>query len=362
MDIQLRDRLTLAPLAILPSSPNSGFLTVELSERWWRPDTVTVEMDARVARDAGVVTGRLLVVDGLVFLVEQVHVASDGAGRSSSLATVTGYDPSSVPRLVLPSAGLSHDVQSSVPGETAMKHYVSASVGPEAAAPRRWGPLTIEPDAGRGTSGTWRGRFQRLDDWLELIGRDTEVGYQTVWNTGPEGPVGPVFTVGAGSYRDRLLAIREGTVYAEELMSSDVDRRTFVVVAGQGEGTGRTIETRFASADEPSELSRREAFVDARDTDSVATLRSRGDAKLAETASPDVVEVSVSERDGWRYRTDFGLGDQARYANDFGDDRLVRIVEVVSRWRESLVPDRTVSLDRGWPDGRTPDSGGARYV
>lgn len=361
-DLVLRDRLTGAPLHVLPASPTSGYLSVELVERLWRPDTVTVEMDARVARDAGVVKGRLLQVQGLIFLVEQIHVAADEQSRVSALATMTCYDPVTVPRSLQPISGQSHDVQDGVVGETAMKHYVDGNIGPSAVSPRGWSLLAIEADQGRGSTGSWRARYQLLVDLLELIGQETGIGYQTFWD---ETNGRAEFRVIQGEHRDRLLALAEGTARSEELLTTDSDRLTYAYVAGQGEGALRTIVERFLGVSEPGELLRREVFIDARDTDATATLESRGDAKLAETQLPDAVEVQVDEFDGWRYGMEFQLGDTLTYRSPFlPADRLVRIVEVITTWRESLAsPDRRVVLDRPFPDvtDRERVSGGTQF-
>lgn len=367
-DLVLRDRLTGVPLYVLPAAPVSGYLTVTLNEKLWRSDRVTVEMDARVAIEAGVLKGRLLQVQGLIFLVEQVHVATDEKSRVSALATVTGYDPVSVPRSLQPVAGQSHDVQSDVTGETAMKHYVDRNIGSSATSSRKWALLSVEPDQGRGLTGEWRARYQQLEDFLGLIGQETGIGTQTFWN---EIPVEDFthgraeFRVVDGQHRDRLLAIAEGTARSEELLTTDSDLLTYTYVAGQGEGAARTIVERFLGDIEPTELLRREVFVDARDTDAVPTLESRGDAKLAETQQPDAVEVEVHEFDGWRYGVDFALGDTLNYRSPFlVSDRTVRIVEVATVWRESLAtPDRMITLDRPFPE---PDeniriSGGTQF-
>src|SRR5690606_39291825 len=56
---------------------------------------------------------------------------------------------------------------------------------------------------------------------------------------------------------------------------------TAAIVAGQGEGTARTIIERAVAA---SPWGRIESFVDRRDTDDMAELRAAGDSALAEGA------------------------------------------------------------------------------
>ncbi len=357
MDIIIRDPTDLSLVATVPAHAETGWLEATVTERLWRPDEVELHLPAQLARDIGVRKRQLAIIDGLVMLIEQVRVSADERSRVASLATVTGYEASSVPRRTLPPSAQSHDVQSDQPGETALKHYMDANLGPSASATRRWPPLMIEADQGRGTSGTWRARYQLVTDWLEVIGQQTGVGYQTRWIADA-----PTFVCVVGEHRDRLFAIGEGTAADEDLLTTDVDRETYVYVAGQGEGADRTIVERHTGP-EPEGLERREGFIDARDTDDPDTLTSRGDARLAETATGDAAELEVAESDHFTYRTHFALGDTIEWSSDFADQRTVRFVEVVSRYDVSLVaPTRNVVLDRPWPGEHRPDSGGAPFI
>lgn len=102
---------------------------------------------------------------------------------------------------------------------------------------------------------------------------------------------------------------------------------TNVLVAGQGQGTARTIKEHAAA---PSAWGLRiEQFQDRRDTDDPAELEQAGTETLAEGAASASATVEVEEVPGLVYGIDYRLGDIVRV--DFGRaqiDEPIRAVEL----------------------------------
>lgn len=119
---------------------------------------------------------------------------------------------------------------------------------------------------------------------------------------------------------------------------NDSDYKNYAYVAGAGEGTDRLIVPVDHTL--PGE-DRREVWVDARDlrqeegmtTDQYrATLKQRGEEKLAEYALAENVEAAVNTAGNLVYKLDFDLGDKCTYINNrLGiscDERITEITEI----------------------------------
>ncbi len=122
------------------------------------------------------------------------------------------------------------------------------------------------------------------------------------------------------------------------------DYKNFAYVAGEGEGTARTI-VQVDIRSSPTE-ERREVWVDARDLQSrytddggtehtyttaqyQALLRQRGLEKLAEYEKVETVNSDVDPNANLVYMTDFDLGDLCTYRyTDVGIETIKRITEI----------------------------------
>lgn len=199
--------------------------------------------------------------------------------------------------------------------EAMLRQYVAYNIaGTHAPAGRLRG---IRPsiklyggDLGRGISITKSPRFQNLLELLrEIVTLEPSIGFRMVQIDG-------LIQFQVLDSRDKRAFVRfdveNGTLTSEEVQQSGPGLTT-AIVAGQGEGTERTIITRTnadATAAEASWGRVIEAFVDQRDTDAVVELQQSGDEKLAEAAGGTSVKVIPADESTMQFGVDWRAGDQ----------------------------------------------------
>jgi microcystin-dependent protein len=173
---------------------------------------------------------------------------------------------------------VSNDVRSGL-GEALMRSYVSANIGPTASTARKLTDLTLSADGGRGVSLTKSPRFQNL---LELT-QEIAVGSGLLFD---------VVQVGAGRQFQVTAPQDVSASVRWDIANNQLSRSKYgysapgctrVFVAGQGEGTARTIVEVTTPASLLSEAiwGRIERFIDQRNTDDVAELTQAGLELLA---------------------------------------------------------------------------------
>jgi hypothetical protein len=191
-------------------------------------------------------------------------------------------------------------------------------------------------------------RYQYVSDLIEQIGMTGGIGWQVLYNgTGFVFDVIPGVDRHASVFFDALF----DTAAAQSWYTSDSTTKTFAYVAGQGEGTARTIVTRYTGGSSPTGLALRETFIDARDLSDSGALATRGDGDLAATTVADRFEVVVNPLGSFKYRADWDLGDLVTIRNSaWGVAKTCRIVDVaLSLSGDMTTPDVTISLDRAFP-------------
>lgn len=173
---------------------------------------------------------------------------------------------------------VSNDVRTGL-GEALMRSYVSANIGPTASAARKLSDLTLSADGGRGVSLSKSPRFQNL---LELT-QEIAVGSGLLFDVVQVGN-GRQFQVTAP--QDVSRSVRwdiANNQLSRSKYGYSAPGCTRVFVAGQGEGTARTIVEVTTPASLLSEAiwGRIERFVDQRNTDDVDELTQAGLEVLA---------------------------------------------------------------------------------
>lgn len=350
--------LVLDPATAKAIAVVEGYNRLAWSRHLWDGGNFTLEVSLYVPGAQNIQRGMLLVPDpddvATVYLVEQVERELGESGRESEVLRVSGRSLVGLlaQRLVIPPSGQAYDRQASVTAETAIKHYVDVHAGPGAPLARRIPNLTIAPDQARGVTVSVDGRYQTVLDLIRQIGRLAGMGYEITYNAAT---AGLVFDVVPGVDRSAtvFLAPSYESVRGQSWLQSDLDRVTYVLVAGQGEGAAREVVARYLGASEPSGFERREAFLDARDVQlgQTAVLQARGDAVLAEAGLEDRVEAQVYEHGSFQPGRDYDLGDLVTLQNDaWGLSRVARVVELRYELAQGVaVPRVTVALDRPYP-------------
>jgi hypothetical protein len=195
-------------------------------------------------------------------------------------------------------------------------------MGTGAIAARQFADLTVEADAHAAASITEQARYDVMLDELDGIVKKEALRWRFV-----AGATGAELKTTHGCWgTDR----RKNNVPGNAECVFSLDRRNitamsyckdllahynYVYVAGQGEGSDRTVVERSTAADITA-YKRRERLVEARQMSLAASLQAKGDGALA--AMRPVEEMTVTPRVGtWKVLWD--LGDYVTiYANRYG--------------------------------------------
>lgn len=181
-----------------------------------------------------------------------------------------------------------------------------------------------------------------IDTWLTEQITPYEIGYDVQIRDGQF-----VFLLYKGLDRSYEQSANPYVIFSpdfENLLASDyvesqIDTKNFALVAGEGEGSARTVTT--VGNNSLSGLDRIELYVDARDisktTDSgtltpaqyVAQLQTRGREKLAEFQDVQVFEGEVEAETNFIYGVDYFLGDKVQVVNEYGIGAAARIVGII---------------------------------
>lgn len=191
--------------------------------------------------------------------------------------------------------------------EVVMRQLVDVNAGPGALAARRAPGLVLGALAGVGGNVRLSTRFQPLGDELRTVAlaggglgwRVVQVGSSLEFQVfAPRDLTGSVrFSRGLGNLRRFRWAPASPTC-------------TVAIVAGQGEGTARTIRERIDAA-AVARWRRIERFIDQRQTDALDELDQAGDEALADGAEQLGLETETVDTARQQFGTHFGLGDRA---------------------------------------------------
>ena len=167
---------------------------------------------------------------------------------------------------------------------------------------------SLEPYETEHSGITYDGRYQVLADEIVELATAYNIGWCAsiedgaivwrIWN-------GVNRTAGQTENNRMILDYEYGTMNDSTLTTAE-GVPTFMIVAGQGEGAERAIETLNNGK---TKLERQETFLDARDIEDDSLLAQRGEEKLAEYGDNTSYTATLSNQAVKQYRTDFELGD-----------------------------------------------------
>lgn len=360
-----------------PAALIETFTSLQWERPYRTPGKFQMEINRNVPGADEIQKGRLLgprdeffsIDIDQIYIIEQIENVIGPSGQLSEMLNVSGRSLGGIfqERLALPAPASSHDSQTD-PVETLMKYYVDANAGPGAAANRQIPNLVIATDNGNGTTRTYDARYQTVAQILEELSIIEKYGWEITYDEAANEFTFDVI-IGADKTDSVFFDVTFDTILEQKWLTTDIDRKTYAYVGGQGEGAARTIEERFITMSEPTGLDRREIWVDARDQDTAAGLQSRGDSVLAETREEDVFEVEINKYGSFRYRTDYDLGDIVTVRNQkWGVSQPAQIVGItiaIDNSLNSTVID--VELERAYPNklskrikDQVPDIGSSR--
>lgn len=287
-----------------------------------------------------------------LFRIDQLERSVD-----SDVVKVSGKDYSGIfeQRICIPPAGQTHISYSAVKAETALKDLVAKCATSPTDGNRTVPNLVLESDAGRGPNVTVQARFQSLSDIIEEILNFAGGGYRVVYTGTSTNQHRLEYIPGVDRTSTVILNTTTDSVTDQTWLQSDVDRRTTVYVAGQGEGVERDLITRHVGGVTQTGLNRREALVDARDIAKGATaaLQERGDSVLSSLATDNRHSAVLHQFGSFRYGVHFSLGDIVTVQNKvWGLWGSSRVVSVTHQWGTGSNPSISIELDRPWPNIR----------
>lgn len=240
-----------------------------------------------------------------------------GSGSDGPQLTVTGVDDTAMlgDRLVLPDPSADLDLQTaeshwtdSGRGEALIRRLAAANAGESALAARRF--LLADPTGRLTTMGTLAGSVQsiscRFDNLLEVVGAIAALDGLTVRVVQPASTPQRHLLVTKPTDRPWIVFSPDRGNLKDWSATLQAPKATRVLVAGQGQGTDRTLLQRSTA----TEWERRvETFVDARDTNDMAVLAQRGDEALAQGVQTAAATISPQDLPTLSYGRDYQLGD-----------------------------------------------------
>lgn len=277
--------------------------------------------------------------------IEEKQIPLDDSGKISENMVVSGRSYTGIfqERLSLhnTTTGTGYDTQQGN-AETVMKHYVNVNCINPSNVNRTVPRLQNGSNQNRGITVQTRARFQTVEEVLESLSIASGLGWSDSLDLG-NGQFS--FDV----YEGRNLSPSQTTlppvifspdfdnVKMLNFKESLLDSKNTIVVAGQGSGATRTIQTVFET--EPSGLDRRELFVDARDLETTDELIQRGNERLNELKGEIVFEIENLPYNTFKYGVDFDLGDivHVNYPDIASmDSRIIEVVEETTPQGESF--------------------------
>jgi hypothetical protein len=275
---------------------------------------------------AGIIVTRVDTNDVLISGPVDSPTVDMSASSPAGTVTIAGLSDTVIlaDRLAFPDPGTAdataqtaaNDTRTDV-AENLMHTYVGANIGPAAPSGRRDGRLTLGTNGHRGVTLTKGPRFQPLGALLNEIatvadypsGTGRQLGFRVV-------QVGTSLEFRTYATADRSAAVRfdvdNGTLVSSKV-STAAPTVTRTIVAGQGDGVGRTIEVVTSSDSLAAESAWDrviEAFIDQRQTDDTGQLIAAGTAALAQGGLAQfAMQITPADDMAWVYGVDYGLGD-----------------------------------------------------
>jgi hypothetical protein len=250
-------------------------IVVRVDNTTFRSGPVTrIERNATADRDELVVTG----VDDLVWLTRRLAHPQPGAAAPPYNTTA-------------------YDVRTGA-ASTVLAQYVDVNAGPGATPARRVEGLTVPPPAPAGPVVTLSARYDNLGDFVIAAAEAAGLGVRIV---------DLALDVYVPAVRDALFAVEVGTLEGSTSVF-DAPTANYVYVAGQGEGTARTI-VETADATSVADWGRVEAFGDRRDTNDAGELARAGREVLARGVTPATITFVPVDTAAQSFPAGWTVGD-----------------------------------------------------
>lgn len=281
-----------------------------------------------------------LAINNLVLLGSQASkvgiiryraISVNDAGEE--ILTVKGFTLEAIlrQRITIPPVGQAYDRQEAA-AETVMKNYVQRNCLdiPEMAFP----DFIIALDQSRGTSVSWQSRYKNLGEELEQISLLSGLGWRITLDLSLKKWVFDVLegldrTVNQQDRSPVIFSLDFENIQSQEFCDSIIQYGNYAIVAGQGEGTERMIQT--VGSDTTGYL-RHVVFVDARDVTDTTGLVNRGVTQLLDMQEAVSFQSGILPGGPFTYQKEWDVGDIVTIQNrGWGitmDSRITEVTEI----------------------------------
>ena len=321
------------------------YASAYFTRSWSGCGDFSIETNYNTVHAQDLTRGRIVMFDKDVKkcgIITSVKKEVGAEGKGSEIVTASGYELKFIlgRRIVLPTTGSAY-YEETDNAETVMKNLVDLNGGPSTAdADRKFSLLAIETDGGTGDTYLEKTRWtSSLLNELQTCSTTTGMGFYIYLDLTTKKFV---FATASGLDRSASQAVNPRAIFSKdydtlqsaEINDNDANYVNYAFVGGQGEGTARTIREVYIETTEPTDLDRREMFVDARDLPTTAELDTRGGQKLEEYSTIITTDGSPLVYSPLVYGTDYNLGDIVSI-EAYGVSRDVRITSAKESWSPS---------------------------
>ncbi|MFS1513623.1 siphovirus ReqiPepy6 Gp37-like family protein [Chengkuizengella sp. SCS-71B] len=231
--------------------------------------------------------------------------------ESTEQLLIKGYSLQGVlnRRIIIPPMGEAYDkIQTNA--ETVLKHYVSNNAVEPVNSSRVFPNLIIAEDKQLGSVIDWQSRYKNLAEELEGISFSSGLGWDIVLDLQQQKWSFEVFepkhkTASQSELPPVIFSAHFDNIKSHTFIDSAIGYKNTAFVGGQGEGASRMI----VEMGESLGMERLETFIDARDLEEAASLKTRGNQKLQEMQKIFSFEAEILTHGPFEYEKDWDLGD-----------------------------------------------------
>lgn len=312
-----------------------NYLSFSFTRRYHSPGEFEIVTNRKIPYSDKLTLNNLILLGAQackVGIIRYREISMNDSGEE--ILTVKGFSLETIlrQRITIPPEGLAYDLQEAA-AETVMKHYVQRNcLGiPEMAFP----DFTIAADQNRGISLSWQSRYKNLADELEQISLLSGLGWCITLDLSQKRWVFDVFegqdrTVNQQDRSSVIFSPDFDNIQSQDFCDSIIQYGNYAIVAGQGEGTDRLIQTMGSDA---TGYLRHVVFVDARDVVDSAGLINRGTSALLDLQEALSFQSGILFSGPFTYQKDWDVGDIVTIQNrDWGitmDSRITEVTEII---------------------------------
>lgn len=338
------------PIRIFDSSLNlvtelDDYSSAYFSRSWSGCGEFSIQTNYNTVHAPDLQRGRIVLFDKNVYkcgIITSVKKEVGVSGKGSMVVTATGVELKGILgwRIVPPLAGREY-YEKKGSAETVMKNIVNANGGPGTAdADRVFSLLEIDTDAGLGSTYLLKTRWTgTVLSELSNCSLATNTGFYIYLDLANKKMR---FATGQGIDRSGSQSVNPRAIFSTDydtlqkasISDNDSNYRNYAFVGGQGEGSARTVREVYTGTVEPTDILRREMFVDARDLTTTTDLDTRGGQKLEELSTVITTDGSPLAYSPLVYGIDYDLGDIVTLTA-YDVSRNVRITSVKESWPPS---------------------------